>query len=98
MIPSADMQSCLECYNGYYVDAVTKKCIVSKLNCLSYNTQGKCATCPSGYTLDTVNGICNYIDQFCKTIHPVTKKCSTCYQGYGLNTEYTCQDVNTLPA
>ncbi len=65
---------------------------------MTFNSQGKCATCPSGYILDAVTSVCNYIDQFCKTINPLTKKCSSCYQGYGLNNENVCQDVNILPA
>lgn len=50
-------QTCVSCYAGYFLDAVTKNCTaISPLCRTSNESNGRCLSCFNGYSLS--NGVC----------------------------------------
>jgi len=86
--------ACLDCYAGYalsnnYSCVLSVNSTLSDPNCNSFNSNGVCTKCSSGYYFNSLN-ICTKIDDNCQSFNIQTLTCLGCYAGYALGTNNQC--------
>ena len=91
-----DNSTCSMCRLGYYLE--NNVCVVATaMDCLTYESKTKCATCPMGRGLKTESGVTNcvqFTDQNCldsTMVYPF--ECLKCKPGYYPNDSKVCEKV-----
>ena len=68
-------QVCLKCSHRWFFNS-EKKCVPVDDNCNSYNEDGSCASCYTGYSVK--EGVCMSVNPLCKTLND-DGTCASCY-------------------